>query len=401
MYDFESRRVIEALRSGIPSRAVGQYFSSARSKLIGDISRKLNDVSEHNKTDGMIILGKYGEGKTHLLNTVFNMAQSNNMVVSFVSLSKETPFHNLSLVYPKIVHNTYLPKRLQPGFSHVMQDITPNSPIAAEMLAYTAKHLKTDKLFYLFRAFLNTDNMDEKFLLLADLEGDFINSSLLRQIYKRIFNEKVSYNTTFSKMKHMDDYFAMLSHLFLQLGYNGWVLLFDETELVGRLGKKSRLNAYKNMASFLFPQQFSQMHNTFSVFALSASFQEDVIESKHEHENLAAALFEPNAQEAAEKTLHAINSAEQLHSLNKLEIAEVLQKLQEFHGRAYEWQPNFDINDVQKSTDSRGYLLRTRIRAAVEYLDQAYQYGQGGDISVENLTQGSYEETIPSLEGMV
>ncbi len=26
MYDFEARHIIEALRSGIPSRAVGQYF---------------------------------------------------------------------------------------------------------------------------------------------------------------------------------------------------------------------------------------------------------------------------------------------------------------------------------------------------------------------------------------
>lgn len=30
MYDIEARHIIEALRSGIPSRAIGQYFSEAR-----------------------------------------------------------------------------------------------------------------------------------------------------------------------------------------------------------------------------------------------------------------------------------------------------------------------------------------------------------------------------------
>ncbi len=43
------------------------------------------------------------------------------------------------------------------------------------------------------------------------------------------------------------DYFTMMSHMFKLLGYNGWVILIDEMELVGRLGKKARLAAYKNM----------------------------------------------------------------------------------------------------------------------------------------------------------
>ncbi len=34
MFDMEARHVIEALRSGIPSRAVGQYFSEARPAII-------------------------------------------------------------------------------------------------------------------------------------------------------------------------------------------------------------------------------------------------------------------------------------------------------------------------------------------------------------------------------
>lgn len=43
----------------------------------------------------MIICGKYEGGKTHLLNTVFNMASENNMVVSYLSLNKETPIDKL------------------------------------------------------------------------------------------------------------------------------------------------------------------------------------------------------------------------------------------------------------------------------------------------------------------
>jgi hypothetical protein len=65
----------------------------------------------------------------------------------------------------------------------------------------------------------------------------------------------------------------MLSHLFLKLGYNGWVILFDETELIGRLGKKARYNSYRNMAQFLFGPEYSRMQATYSLFALTASFR--------------------------------------------------------------------------------------------------------------------------------
>ena len=397
MSDFESRRVIEALRSGVPSRTVGQYFSSARQDVLSMLSKRLDDVSEKGISSGMVVTGRYGEGKTHLLNTVFNMAQTANMAVSFVTLSKETPFSQPFHVYQKIVQNTYLPKRMQPGFLDVLANITPHSPIAEEMMVYTAKNLLCDKLFYLFRSYLHTDDPEEKHMLLADLEGDFIGIQALRKIYKRIFSEKCAFNVSFAKTKHISDYFSMLSHLFLALGYDGWVILFDEMELTGKLGKKTRLKAYKNMAPFLCPDDYSTLESTFSLFAITDSYLEEVIDKKHEHENLKTAGFETRDEEAARCTLEAIESAVQLKPLTKSETSLIVEKLVEFYKRAYEWQPNLNVHDLYESTDNRGYLLRTRIRAVVECLDQLYQYNQIGNITIDELGQMNYEEDIPEL----
>lgn len=394
MFDYEARHVIEALRSGIPSRAVGQYFSEARPNIMREISAQLDDICESPKKGGMIISGKYGEGKTHLLNTVFNMAHSNHMVVSYLSLSKETPFDKLYLVYQKLVGNTYLPQRLQPGFMHVLEKMTPNSQLANEMLFYAAKHLETDKLYYLLRSYLNTEDLDEKFLLQADLEGDFIANAPLKQIYKRIFNQKVKYNVNFSKMKHCGDYFDFLSHFFTQMGYNGWVILIDETELVGRLGKKARLNAYRNMARFLLLD--SKMEAVYSLFALGASYAEDVVEAKHEYENLA--VFWPGQEEPMKTVLNMIVKARQLPPLGNEEISEILKKVQEFHGRAYGWNPDITISTLMRATQSGGYLLRTKIRAAIEFLDQLYQYGEAGNTRIDELGKETFEEDALSLE---
>lgn len=396
MYDMEARHIIEALRSGIPSRAVGQYFSEARPKVMKEISDRLDKVCEQGKSNGMIISGKYGEGKTHLLNTVFNLAHSNNMVVSYLSLSKETPLDKLYLVYQKLIQNTYLPKRQQPGFMHELEKVSANSPVANEMLLYAAKQLETDKLYYLFRSYLNTEDSDEKFLLQADLEGDFIANVPLKKIYKRIFGQPVKYNTNFTKTKHCGDYFAFMSHLFLQMGYHGWVILIDETELMGRLGKKARLNAYRNIAHFLLPTE--RLEAVFSIFALSASYVEDVIEAKHEYENLA--MVYPEEQEPAKTVMDLLVKAPQLLPLTKDEIQEILRKIQDFHGRAYEWTPNLSVDSLEAATQSGGYLLRTKIRAAIEFLDQLYQYGKAGKTTINELGEETFTEDLPSLDDL-
>ena len=394
MYDFEARHMIEALRSGVPSRTVGQYFSEARPRIMKEISDRLDLVCDQGKANGMIISGKYGEGKTHLLNTVFNLAHSNNMVVSYLSLSKETPMDKLYLVYQKLVQNTYLPMRRQPGFMQELEQISSGSPIASEMLLYSAKHLETDKLYYLFRSYLNTEDSDEKFLLQADLEGDFIANVPLKKIYRRIFNQPVKYNVNFTKTKHCKDYFSFMSHLFTQMGYHGWVILIDETELMGRLGKKARLNAYRNMADFLLPEKCPE--STFSLFALSASYAEDVIEGKHEYENLAAIY--PDEPEPARTVLDLLSRAPQLLPLTREEINEVLCKIQDFHGKAYEWTPNLSVASLAESTQSGGYLLRTKIRAAIEFLDQLYQYGKAGKTTINELGEETFTEDVPSIE---
>ena len=332
--DFEAQKIIEALRSGVPSRSVGQYFSSARPEIMSKLSRTIDKVCNTDESCGMIVSGKYGEGKTHLLNTVFNMAQDNNMVVSMISLSKETPFDKLYLVYKKLINNTYLPKRMQPGFDHVLQNITPNSKEANEMVLFAGKHLETDKLFFVLRSYLNVDDPDDKYLLKLDIEGDFISNSYLRQIYKRIFSKPVKYTVPFNRIRHTKDYFIMLSHMFKLLGYNGWVILFDELELLGRLSKKARLTAYKNMVPFLFPEKDSQLESTFTMFALSSSYMEDVVESKRDYENLAEIYADSGEREPIERVLKQIAEAPQLQPLTQNEIITILQKVEEFHSRA-------------------------------------------------------------------
>jgi hypothetical protein len=398
MSDFYARRIIEALRSGISSRELGLCFSSARPKILRDLHDTLERLAEDHRSGGRIISGKYGEGKTHLLNTVMGMARQQNIVVSTVTLSKETPLSGLHLLYPKILQGVYLPNQVQPGITSALEQLSPGSPVASSLLEYCLTGLETNRLFYVLKSYLGTQNDEEKYALLGDMEGDFIANSTVRQIYRRVYNQNIAFNVNFAKTQHAMDYFAFLSRLFLELGYNGWALLFDEAELTGRLSKKGRLSAYANMAALLKP---NRMEGTFCLFVFNASYIPDVIEAKHEHSNLEEALLSPEIKEDIRTVLSGIASATQLLPLNKEEILDVLAKIQLYHGQAYNWEPNFDPEKVLAVTERHGYLLRTRIRTAIEMLDHLYQYGETDEIQINELGQATFEDEESSLESFV
>lgn len=400
MADFESRKIIEALRSGISSHEVGLYFSSARPKIMGEIQEALDQAISDGTSGGRVITGKYGEGKTHLLNTVRGIAHAQNMIVSSVTISKETPLSNAGQLYAKIVQGTYLPGYLQPGIAPALNRLLLNAHPTPSLLEYSLTHMMTNKLYYLLKSYLGTQDEDEKYLLCADFEGDFISPAILRKIYRRIFGEPATFNGNFVKAKHFTDYISFMSKCFRALGYSGWLILFDEAELIGRLGRKSRLKAYQTMHSFLHPSKFE---GVYSIFAMSASYVPDVIEAKQEYLGVEQEdkLF-PAEKDIVLDVLADIESATQLSPLTHEETSEVLTKILAYHGKAFDWTPAIDKDDFMRATDPYGYLLRTRIRAAIEMLDQLYQYGKVGSIHVCELGDIRFiDEEDASLESFV
>lgn len=397
MSDFNARHIIEALRSGIPSRKVGEYFSEARPGIARRLNARMEAVRQTGRSEGMLFTGRYGEGKTHLLNTVFSQATASNMVVSYISLGKESPIDKPWLLYQKLMANTYLPGASQPGFRAKLEELTQGGSVTGELLAYAARELETDKLYFLLRAFLGTQEEDERALFLGDLEGGFTTGAIIKRSFRRISGKPAKFNQNFSKRKHSMDYFYFISHLFKLLGYDGWVLLFDEAELIGRMGKLARARSYRAMQAFLKPSP--KLESVFSLFAFSASFAEDVIDKKHEFANAEAAFAQdPEGLKAASATLNAILAAPELAPLTREELLGVLASIQEFHGRAYDWRPDVSPETIYAATEAGGYLLRTKLRAAIEFFDQLYQYGEAGKIRITELGKEVFDgDDVPEL----
>ena len=397
MFDFNARHIIEALRSGVPSREVGEYFSEARPGMRAKIASRLQAAREENKSGGMIFKGKYGEGKTHMLHTAFTMAAENNMVVSMVALGKETPMEKPWELYRKLIANTWLPGARQPGFREKVEELTAGSSLTSELLAYTATQLDTNKLYFLLAAMTRTQDEDERAAFMADLEGDYAGQPLIKRSYRRISGSPARFSENFSKTKHWRDYYCFMSHFFHQLGYDGWVILLDEAELIGRMGKKTRMKSYLRIQDFLKPDP--RLENTVTLLAFSESYQADVIEKRKEFQGVKDVLGEGTEEaRAAEAVLNAFLTAPELSPLSREEVLQVLRDIEQFHALAYDWQPNVPEEEIYRATEKGGYLLRTKLRGAIELLDQLYQYGEAGGIRIGKLDVESLEEEeLPDL----
>ena len=396
MTDFENRHMIEALRSGVPSRAVGKFFSSSRKEIM-DKAAALIAESADGVSNSMVIKGKYGEGKTHFLNSVFSMAQEKNMVVSFVALGKETPANKIDILYKRVLEQTYLPGESEPGIPSLFTFLSSGSDKANEMFLYALNKLDTNRLYYVLKAFLASEgsNDDDVDVLEADLQGSFASVAAIRTLYSRYCREKVSFNNKFVVREHTSDYFAFMSHLFKVMGYSGWVILFDEAELIGRFARKSRMSAYSTISQFLFPP--SSFDSVSSIFAFSSSYTEEVIGEKDDFGYLDLMEGDEVSKEVIRKVLDRIVEAEELRALTEDELTYSLKTIVDKYSKAYGKDYSGHAEKVIETASSSGYLLRTKIRAAIEALDQISQYGDEGVISAGAVCSDSLSDTLDQL----
>ena len=396
MTDFENRHMIEALRSGVPSRAVGKFFSSSRKEIM-DKAAALIAESADGVSNSMVIKGKYGEGKTHFLNSVFSMAQEKNMVVSFVALGKETPANKIDILYKRVLEQTYLPGESEPGIPSLFTFLSSGSDKANEMFLYALNKLDTNRLYYVLKAFLASEgsNDDDVDVLEADLQGSFASVAAIRTLYSRYCREKVSFNNKFVVREHTSDYFAFMSHLFKVMGYSGWVILFDEAELIGRFARKSRMSAYSTISQFLFPP--SSFDSVSSIFAFSSSYTEEVIGEKDDFGYLDLMEGDEDSKGVIRKVLDRIVEAEELRALTEDELTYSLKTIVDIYSKAYGKDYSGHAEKVIETASSSGYLLRTKIRATIEALDQISQYGDEGVISAGAVCSDSLSDTLDQL----
>jgi hypothetical protein len=384
----EQRLIIESFRSGVPSRRVASRFPMGRERLLGKVRDEIQSLRSRG-SQAIFVKANYGEGKTHLLHAIWDMALREECVVSLIILSKETPFDKLYRVYPKVIAGTYLPGSSQPGIEQLISDVRGGSQEAGEILGFAESNLHP-KIAAVLRNYIEGQYTDA-YGLYQDLAGEFMRAQDLKAIHRLNFHETLKLSR-FTASSDTWDYFRMVDALARLRGYRGWVLLIDEAELIGKLGAGARARSYANINRFLSPK--GGLANTLSVFTVATSFFPDVLDRLNDSAMASEWLRTRGLVEEAQHTdevLDKMVEAEALLPLSEEQLAGVMEQIVSAHSKAYGWTPPLNgrelLERILEVFPARDTKLRTRIRAGIQWLDHLLQYNEDPILNVSDLVE--------------
>ena len=368
--------VIESLRAGIPTRQATRLLPDLRKPVTERIMQDLASFEANVIPGGRMIWGQYGQGKTHALTAIEHQALDHNFAVSRVSLSRESSCHHLFNFYSQVASRIRTPESTMEGIQQYLNRIQP-AEIRQTVLFENERYSHPRPLIVL-EDYLYAEGEDKE-KLYGDLLGLRLPASEISRIHRSVKGEKTP-KQPFKVMEHADAYFGVMADILQICGFEGWVILIDEIELIGRLGKLSRYKAYKNLF-WLLNWGSSQKYPIYVVAAAATRLQDDLWYGKdHDDRSIMPDLAAARSGEAAEREMAIFfKKAIDERTLNVLPaqqdaLCELLDRIAELHGQAYDWKPDFSSGDLIRHMGAQP--VRTTIRAALESLDLQFLYGQ-------------------------
>ena len=392
--------VVESLRAGIPTRASTRKLPDLRASLTELIKQDLEQLAQANIPQGRLIWGAYGQGKTHVLTTVEHVALDLGFAVSRVSLSREVSCHQLFNFYGRVASAIRTPKSQIPGIQRSLEQKADSGHLP------DCRIQERDRYIHPLPAIVLEDyfyaNGEEQDLLYGDLMGTRLAMPDLRRIHRNCREEALPrFESTFRVKQHASAYFGVMADALVWCGYQGWVILIDEVELIGRLGKVGRLEAYRNL-NWLLNWSGSMPYPIYTLGVVASSLRSDVWFSSdptRRARNDRSQIPELAAQRLGQDASAEMNKffdraigkqCPTTEPLSESDLSNLLQGLVELHRIAYAWDAHLDIRNLIEYIGDQP--VRTHIRAALEALDINYVYEEIITPEATNLVEGSVAE---------
>lgn len=279
-----ARTIIEIVGgSGNPPEYGFQFFTAGLDVYLNTIDEEyLRSFIRDGGSAFKMVIGIYGEGKTHFLYSVRELAWRYNYITSYITLSpEETPFHKLEQVYKAIVTNLVYPQtpeELLSGYDKGIEAVTkkwysdkyqefseklPEDAIMREIHTHVSSLGPYESI-----SFRNA--VKEALIALADKrEDDF---SLIMQWLKgenppkntlknfRIF-EKIDKSTAFRMIRSLVQWLR-------EIGYSGLIVLMDEAEQTSSMSSKQKSILLNNLRELIDECGHINFRNTMWFYAV-------------------------------------------------------------------------------------------------------------------------------------
>jgi len=389
--------IIEALRSGVPSQALTRELPDLRMDLTNYIRQDLNELTHGNIPCGRVIWGKYGQGKSHFLTVVEHIALDMGFAVSTITLGRQLSLRNLRDFYRSVAPIVKVPNSLVPGIhSNLSKQGRNNLPGShlMEQGRYSHNH-PAIVVECMLRG--TQEDFQELYNVLV---GDRLPISDIRAIAKKIgIGSQFEGLPRFTK-DYWDSFFGVFADTTCFCGFHGWVILIDEVELIARLGRVGRLEAYRNL-NWLLNFSHEIKYPIYTVAAATNDLQkvwsEGIRSRPPDRDAMPELAWERYGRIEKQRIGSFFNLASSdckldIERVSRSQLDELMKKIISLHSIAHDW-PEPTLDNV------KGFLkisvddpIRVHIRATLEALDSLSMSGDSPEIQPSELEEPSVKE---------
>ena len=372
-----ARRAVEALRCGVPSRDAVAALGSGQGEIEDRFQALLDGAGTARPTGqrGLLLGGGFGSGKTHLLEHLSHLALERGFVVSRVVVSKETPLHDPAKMLRAAVESATLPNGAQGAVTEAALGLEADSPAYVELLRWASgAGSPVDERFALTTSLLpGVQSSDGDFAeaIIRFWSGDPIAVTDLRRQAKAAGQTRPLLATIPAK-ELARQRFTFLGRLFVAAGWEGWVVILDEVELIGRYSLLQRGRSYAEIAGWLRPDTADPGSSIVPVLAMTDDFDAAVLTDKGDRDSVPAKLRArgtPEGEETANRAETGIRLIEKamvlLDQPDAEELDRVYARVKRLHGEAFGWLPP-DVPGLERLGTTR---MRQYVRAWINEWD--------------------------------
>jgi hypothetical protein len=291
------------------------FLGAHQNKILDRFSASLASTSKNESSgNGFILGGEFGTGKSHMLHYLKQKALEDGFAVSLVVISKETPLSDLDMVYKAAIRELRLPDRQGGDLNEVVLRLDRRDErYAAFYEAVVSPDRTLDPLFaatlLIFERLSGNDPLLDA--VQAFWAGSRINVSDVKKALKFLGEAGSGLSVKPRKADELAPMrFSFTSQLIRAAGYNGWLLLVDEVELVAKLSLRSRARSYANLA-WMLGLSHSHIPYFVSVAAATQDFTTEILQKKQDDVNIPLKIGarDPALAARAEHALRVIDES--------------------------------------------------------------------------------------------
>jgi P-loop Domain of unknown function (DUF2791) len=378
------RRAVEALRSGVPSWDAVAVLGSGQPAAEDRFSALLEGMSEPGgraaQPSGLLLGGGFGAGKSHLLTHLSHLAMSSGFVVSTVVISKETPLHDPVKTFRAAIGGALDPVRAHGVLAGSAGSLDPDTPRYAELSRWV--NSPASGLDERFAATLlcherlrggQVPGSDETIdALVRFWGGEPLRMTDLRRTLKSVGAAGLYSFTSITARELARQRFRFAARMLRAAGHAGWVILFDEVELIGRYSVLQRGRSYAELARWIDGEAADPGAPLAAVLAMTDDFEAAVLTGKDDATAIPAKLrakqaagWDETAALAEAGMRHIEHDMLLLEPPDNEELNRAYAALKQLHADAFGWAPP-DVQGLERLGATR---MRQYVRAWINEWD--------------------------------